>query len=156
MVRCARGDCSRYCARYCATKAVAGGLDQIGREFASILCLVLEWEVLRIVVEPEVERVQHRHLGDQVNRDLQLPRGFIEHQPSKIVGLRVLLPVDEMLSRLDPQRVRQDPCATMGRRTQTHHLRAQIDGTIVAVVRDVVERDMNRHKNSPTGNGINV
>ena len=77
---------------------------QLGRQFG----LVLEGKILGRRLQEEVERVQHRHLGDQIDLDAER-RGLVgEHQPRKIVGLRVLLPVDEVGGGLDAHRIAQD------------------------------------------------
>ena len=57
--------------------------------------------------EEEIERVVDRHLDDEVDRDLEFARLLGEDQPRLVVRERVLLPVDEVLGRLDPQRIRQ-------------------------------------------------
>src|SRR5690606_2230120 len=62
-----------------------------------------------------------------------------------VVALRVLLPVDEVLARPDLQRIRKDARAAVRRRAQAHHLRAEVDRAVVAVMRDVLQCDMNRH-----------
>src|SRR6185295_20256457 len=61
---------------------------------------------------------------------------------------RVLLPVDEMRGGLDAHRVRQDARARMRRRAQPHDLRAEVDRPVVPVMRDVVQRDVDRHGRS--------
>ena len=76
-------------------------------------------------LQEEVERVDDRHVGHQVDRDLELPGLFRKHQPRQVVALRVLLPVDEMLGGRDFQRIGQHRRARMRRRTQAHDLRSQ-------------------------------
>ena len=53
-------------------------------------------------LQKKVERIEHRHLGDQIHLDAQLARRFREHQAGQIVRLRILLPVDEMFARGAP------------------------------------------------------
>ena len=48
--------------------------DEIRREVALVRALVGERECLRVRLEEEIERVEHRHLGDQVHLDAQLVR----------------------------------------------------------------------------------
>ena len=55
-------------------------------------------------------------------------RSAPEDQPGQVIGLRVLLPVEEMLFRQDPQRVTQDRRAAMRRGPQTHHVRQSATG----------------------------
>ena len=73
--------------------------DQVRREVALLRALVAERKGLRVRLEEEVERVEHRHLGDQVHLDAQLVGLLREHEAREVVSLRVLLPVDEVLGR---------------------------------------------------------
>src|SRR3546814_18154930 len=70
--------------------------------------LVVEGEMLGIGLEEKVEGIDHRHVGDQVDHHLEPVGLFREDQPGKIIALRVLLPVDEMVLRLDAQRIRSE------------------------------------------------
>ena len=121
------------------------GFDAVGREFGLQLGAVAEGEVLGAGLEEEVERVVHRHLDHQVDRDLELARRGREHQPRLVVRERVLLPVDEMLGRFYLLRVGQDLGAAVRRRTQPHDLGTEIDRAVIAVVRDVIQSNMDRH-----------
>ncbi len=49
--------------------------------------------------EKEVERIEHRQLGGQVDVDEQLARLVGEHQSREMVAVGVLLPVDEVSRR---------------------------------------------------------
>ena len=119
--------------------------DEVRREVALLRSLVGERECLRVGLEEEVERIEHRHLGDQIDLDAQLARLLREHEPGEVVRLRVLLPVDEVLGRRDLQRIGQDARAAMRRGPQAHDLRPERHAPVVAVVRDVIERDVNGH-----------
>jgi len=96
----------------------------------------------------KVERVEHRHFGDQVHRDFEAGGFFRENQAGLVIGKRILLPVDEMLGRLNGQAVRQDAAAAVGGRSQANHLRTQLDRAVVFVMRDVMQSDVNGHKTS--------
>ena len=116
-----------------------GGLcREIGRELARQIGQVFEREILRVGVNKKIERVQHRHFDDEVNLDAQLGGFLRKRQTRQVVGLRVLLPVDEVLSRRHIHRIRQDARAAMRGRAQAHHLRSKIDPAVVLVVRYVV------------------
>ena len=120
-------------------------LDHVRLEFERDLGLVGERTVLGRRFEEEIERIQHRHLGDQIDLDAKA-RGLVrEHQARQVVRLRILLPVDEVRGGLDAHRVAQDARARMRRRTQPHDLRAELDRPVVAVVRDVIQRDVDGH-----------
>ncbi len=70
---------------------------------------------------------------------------FRKHQPSQIVALGVLLPVQEMLLGLDVQRIRQNRRAAMRRRTQSDDLRPQGHRTVIAVFGFMIERYVDSH-----------
>ncbi len=97
-------------------------LSQVRGELAGLARLVVERKLLRVRLEEEIEGIEHRHLGDEIHLDAQLPRLFGESESREIVGLGVLLPVDEVLGRLDAQRVAENPRAAMRRGAQTHAL----------------------------------
>jgi hypothetical protein len=107
--------------------------------------MVRERILLGVRLEEEVERIEHRHLGDQVDLDAELVCLLGEYEPAEVVSLRILLPVDEMLGRSDFERVRKNARAAVGRRTQTDYLRPERDQPVVPIVRDVIECDMNGH-----------
>jgi hypothetical protein len=56
-----------------------------------------------------------------------------EHKARQIVAERILLPVDEMLLRLNLQRVTQDRRPAMRSRSQSDDLRSKADVAVVAV-----------------------
>ena len=95
--------------------------------------------------QEKIERVNNRHLGDKADFDAKFPRRLRENQARKVIRLRILLPVDKMLGRLNPQRIAQNPTAAVRRGSQAHHLGPEVDQPIVMVVGDVVERDVDRH-----------
>ena len=131
----------------------AGLGDQIGRQLAPLGLDIGEGNLLGMRLEEEVEGVEHRHLGDQVDGDLELFGLLREHQARQVVALRVLLPVDEVLARPDLQRIGEDARAAVRRRAQAYHLRAEVDRAVVAVVRDVLQCDMDRHGVPPASQG---
>ncbi len=120
-------------------------LHEVGREFVQLPVLVFEREFLCVGLEEEIERIDDRHLRDQINLELQFPGALGEDDPGQPVRLRVLLPVDEVVGGGDAQRVREDRRARVRCRTQAHQLRAERDRPVVAVVRDVIERDVDAH-----------
>ena len=75
------------------------GLHQIRYQFAALVRIVLEGKLLRVRCEEEIERVEHRHLDDQINFDSKLAGRFRKYQSRQVVRLGVLLPIDEMLRR---------------------------------------------------------
>ncbi len=59
--------------------------------------------------------------------------------------MRILLPVDEVVFGQDFQRIRQYARAAVSGRAQANDLRTQFDRAFVAIVRDMVQGNMNRH-----------
>ncbi len=97
------------------------------------------------VLDEEIERVDHLEVGDQPDRDGQPPRGIRKHQARKEIAHRVLLPVDEVLVRLDAQRVGIERRAAMRRRTQPHDMRVHPDRPVKGVAGAVLQRDFDAH-----------
>ena len=89
---------------------------QIRRQLALLIGGVAERDIFGVGLQEKIERIEHRHLGDQVDFDAQLVSLFREHQARQVIALRVLLPVDEMLLGQHLQRVGQYPRTAMGRR----------------------------------------
>jgi hypothetical protein len=125
--------------------------DEVWREVALVHALVAKRKGLRVRLEEEIERIEHRHLGDQVHLDAQLARLLREDVAGEVVSLRILLPVDEMLFGCDLQRIGNDPRAAMGSGTQSDDLWSERHEPVVAIVRDVIECDMYGHASFYTG-----
>jgi hypothetical protein len=117
----------------------------VGPELARQQVLVRERVLLRVTLDEEVERVDGRHLGDQVDLDGQLARRLREGQPRLVIAERILLPVEEVLLRLDAQRIAGDHRPAVRRRPQADDVRRERDRPVVAVPRGVRERDSDRH-----------
>ncbi|MNP15308.1 hypothetical protein D3C76_1076620 [compost metagenome] len=128
-------------------------LLQVGQQFVAFVTAITEGHLLGVGFEEEVERVEHRHLGDQVDFHPQAVGFLREHQARQVIALWVLLPIDEMPTRLHLQRVGEDPCTAVGGRAQANDLRAQFNCTVVAVLGDMVQGDMNRHGGPPASLG---
>ena len=96
---------------------------QVWREVLLQVRFVLEREVFCRFLEEEVERVDHRHVRDDVDLHRQFHRALGEHDAAEVVSERVLLPVQEMRLRRDAQRIALDRCARMHRRPQPDHMR---------------------------------
>jgi hypothetical protein len=118
---------------------------QVGFELFLLPGLVLEGKRRCIGFGKEVEGVDHRHAGDQIDLDAELARLLGEDQARQVVGLRVLLPVDEMLPWGDLQRVAEDRRARVRRWPQANDLRRKRDQAVIAIVSYVVEGNMYGH-----------
>ena len=90
------------------TPTAAGPARRVVRNGASSsrwLSVVGERELLGVRLEEEVERIDDRHLGHQIHLEREASGRLGNDEPRQEVSLRVLLPVDEVLLRLDSQRV---------------------------------------------------
>ena len=70
--------------------------------------LVQERIRLGLGLEEEIERVDHRHVGDEIDLDEELRHLLGEHEAREVVAVRILLPVQEVGLRLDLQRIARD------------------------------------------------
>jgi hypothetical protein len=118
---------------------------EIGFQFVREDGVVGEGVVIGVGFEEEVERVDRRHVGGQLDLDLELVGLFRERQPRLKITERVLLPVDEMLLGRDLQVVIENLRAAVRRRAKADDLRPQVHLAVVLVVSDVSKRDVNGH-----------
>ena len=54
-------------------------LDQKRRQLAHLGRFIFEGDPLRVGLEKKIERIQNRHLGDEIYLDAQLPGGLREN-----------------------------------------------------------------------------
>ena len=78
---------------------------QIGRQFLAKLGRIVEGKFLGGFVEEEIERILDRHVGDEIDLDLEALDRLGIDDARLVVAVGVLLPVDEVAFGLDPQRV---------------------------------------------------
>ena len=78
---------------------------EIGGKFVAQVVRIGEGKVLGVGFDEEIERIDHRHLGDEVDLDAEFVGRLRKHQPRQPIAVRILLPVDEMLGRRDLQRI---------------------------------------------------
>ena len=130
-----------------ASAAAAGrrGRTRGRAEVAEQLGVVGERDRLGLGLEEEVERVDDREVGDEVDHDRQLGGLLGEHEAGLEVAERVLLPVHEVVARLDGHRVGEDRGAAVRRGPQSDHVRREADGAIEQVAGAVLERDVDAH-----------
>ena len=64
--------------------------------------------------EEEIEGIVDGHFGDEVDLDLEGAGFFREDEPGEVIGLRVLLPVEEVFCGGDAERVAEDSGAAGG------------------------------------------
>ena len=104
-----------------------------------------ERESLRERLYEEVERIDHRHVGDQIDGDLEFAGLFREYEAREPVSVRVLQPVHEMLCRRHLERIARYASAAMRRGPQPDDLWSETDGAFVPVARGMVKTDKDRH-----------
>ena len=107
--------------------------------------VVNEGRFFGVGFQEEVEGIDDRHFGDQIDLHQKLAGLFREYKAREIIGLRVLLPIQEMLLGRDLQGIAEDRRAAMRRGAQADNLRRQIDQLVVGVMRAVGERDLDGH-----------
>ena len=106
---------------------------------------IFERKDVGIGLDEEVERIDHLHVGDEVDSDRELLGLLRKDVAGDPVAVGVLLPVHEMLGGQHFERIALDGSAAVRRRPQPDHLRAEADRPVVAVAGDVVEADEERH-----------
>ena len=126
---------------------------QVRREVARELRVVAERKAFGVLLEEEVERVDHRHVGHQVDLEDEVARALGEHEAREVVAERILLPVHEVLARLHLQRVAVHRRAGVRRRAQPDHVRRHRHGAVEAVLGAVVDGDADGQE---AGSGANA
>ena len=105
---------------------------QIDREVVADILRVVEGPLLGFRLDEEVERVVDRHVGDEIDLDLQLADRLGEDEAGKVVAVGVLLQVHEMAGGADLERMAEHAGARMRRRLQADRLRPQRNRAVVA------------------------
>src|SRR5215831_14010994 len=118
---------------------------EIRRKLLGELGGIGEREIFREWLDEEIERIYHRHIGDEIDRDGEFASLLWKDEACEPVSIRILLPVYEVLRRRHLERVTFDPHAAMGGRAQPDDLRRQADRPVVAVACDMVETGEDRH-----------
>src|ERR1700683_638329 len=88
-------------------------------------------------LDEKIERVDRRHVGGELDLDLEFVGLFRKDEPRLEVALRVLLPVDEVFLRRDLQRVIENRRPAMDGGTQTHDRRPKRNRLGVLIMGDV-------------------
>ena len=96
--------------------------------------------------DKKVERIDDSHVGNQFNSDGKFACRFRKNQACQVIRKRILLPVYEVSSGSDFQRVGTDGSATMWSWSEPHYMRKNLHKTIEFVCRLVVYCYFNCHK----------
>jgi hypothetical protein len=121
---------------------------EIGLEFLGGARFVGEGILLGLGLEEEVEGIEDRHLGHEVDLQAELAGPLGNDDPGQVVAERVLLPVQEVFRRLDMERIAQDAGARVWRRPQADDLGPQRRGPVVAVAGLVRQCNVDGHRAS--------
>jgi hypothetical protein len=117
---------------------------EIRREFCGEDGIVGEGKRLRLGIEEEVEGVHGHEIGDEIDGQGKLPRRLREHDPGQLIALRILLPIEEVVARLDDERIALDPGAAMRGRTEPDDVRREPHRPVEGIVRAVMKGDADR------------
>ena len=122
---------------------------QIRRQLATLGRLIFEGKMLGVIVQKEVEWIEHRHLGHQVDLDAQLAGRVGDHDAGEVVGLGSccqLMKCSAGVMRWEYDRMRALLCGA-GRSRIT--LRPERHPPVIAIMSDMIQCDVNRQAVSP-------
>ena len=120
--------------------------DKVGPQVLA----VFERPDLRALFDEEIERVVDRHVGDDVDLDLQFVDEVGKDVAGEPVAVRILLVVHEMAGGRHFQRMRDDPGPAVGRGPQPDDLRPERDRPVIEVMRQVMDGGSDRHRRKRT------
>ena len=132
-------------ARNADRRGPAGSASRNGASSSANSRGVSERECFREGLDEEVERIDDRHVGDEIDGDDEFAGLFRKYEAREPVAVRILQPVHEMLRRRHLERIAQYAGAAMRRRPQPDDLRTETDRAVVLIARGVVEADQDRH-----------
>ena len=106
---------------------------------------IVERPVLGVLLDEEVERIIHGHVGDDVDLDLELGDEFRKDVAGEPIAVRVLLVVHEMPGRRHFERMGDDAGAAVRRGAEPDDLRTERNGPVIFVMRQVMDCGSDRH-----------
>jgi hypothetical protein len=121
---------------------------QVGGEVGGEGRFVREREPLGVLLDEEIEGIDHHHVGHEPHRDLEATDLLGEHDPGEPIAEGILLPVDEVVRGRDVERVRLDGCSGMRRGSQPDDVGRDRDRARELVAGVVLECDFDRHAHS--------
>ena len=107
---------------------------------------VFEADPFGVVLDEEVERIDHLEVGDQADGDGQAAGAGREHQQGEEVAERVLLPVDEVIVGFDVQRVRLDRGTRMRRGPEPDDVGKHLHQAVERVAGAMLQRHLDSHR----------
>ena len=118
---------------------------QIGRQLGRKLIRVGKRKLFRVGLDKKIERIDHRHVGNQIHRNAEFPRLVGKYQTCDVIAIGVLLPIDKVFFRRDAQRIAEYRRTAMGRGPQANFVWRNADQTIETIMRFMIECDTNSH-----------
>src|SRR5262249_7054318 len=112
---------------------------EIGDQLSLEIVVELKRKPVRKWLDKEVEGVNDREISEQVNGDGEFGGFFRKDEPRKPIAVGILLPVHEMVGRLDLERVARHPRAAMRRRSQPDDLRRERHRAVIKITRNVMQ-----------------
>ena len=123
---------------------------QVGLEVLGESLGVCEADLLGVLLDEEVERIDHLQVGDQADGDRQAAGAVRKNEPGKEIAEGILLPVDEVVGGLDGQRVSLDRRARVWRRAQPDDVRMHLHQPIERVAGAMLQRHFDAHRKIPS------
>ena len=128
-------------------------------QLGSELLGVDERVMLGPFLHEEVEGIDDRHVGQEIDRDVDLPGRFGEGQAGDEVPIGILLPMNEMRLGKNLQRIASHRCAGVGGGPQPDFMRRGDHGPVKDVMGTMVQRNANGHGGEaqcsrPYGDGV--
>jgi hypothetical protein len=112
---------------------------EAGRKLGTQFGRIDEWKRLGARLDEEVERIDHLHVGDEIDRHGKFGRLLREDEAGDAVPVGIVLPVHEMLRRRHLQGIARHARAPVRGRAQPDDLRPEIDRSVVVIAGDMME-----------------
>ncbi len=122
---------------------------QIGRQLFLESGVIRKRKALGAGFQKEIERIEDLDFQHQIDRHLEGRCLFRKDDAGQPVAERILLPVDEMVCRLDLQGVGLHMRLGMRGGAETNDLGSETDRSIIAVIRNMMQRSQNTHRILP-------
>ncbi len=119
-----------------------------GRQFLRQHRVIGEGKGLGLRFQEEIERVDGRHIGDEIHHHLEARHRLRKNHAGEKITLRVLLPVEEMRLGRDLQGIGDDGSARIRGRAQPDGLRAHRHRAVVFIAGAVGDGGVDGHEGS--------
>src|SRR5271168_244290 len=142
-------DRSSWLARKLLQKGPEKWICRLGHEIRlkilSQFGIIGEWVSFSAWFQKEIERIEWHQIGDQIHLNRKLV-GFIQKENAcEMVVVGVELPVENVRTGSNSERVVKDRRSTMRGGTQSYELRTNRDRLVVAVLCPVIQCNLDAH-----------